>query len=42
MEHDHGLNPDRLENMLPWEFDIQVALLMENLKRKAEAKAAQQ
>lgn len=39
LEHDHHLDATRLENMLPWEFEVQVSLLMENLKRKAEKAA---
>lgn len=42
LEHDHHLDAERLENMMPWEFEVQVSLLMENMKRKAEQRAAQQ
>lgn len=41
MEHDHHMDPVYMENMLPWEFEVRVALLMENLKRKADARASQ-
>lgn len=34
---DHKYSPEYIESLIPWEYEIMLSLLLENMKRKADA-----